>query len=591
MIYHWYRKPQAILFTPLLLVLLFAVACGSAAAPEADTATSAPAPTSAAAAAQPTAVPQSTEAPEVMAEVEPTSTATVMISEFRAEQFYPRYNALMAYSRLLHGYVIACTDKGAPAPAVAESWRLNQDGTEWTVRMREGIKYHNGEEATAEDLVFSLHRPFDLSEFPEPSNATNMTEGRRRSKPPEITAPNEVTVFYKSPNAYFLNFFGQCSGSSTRSGLLSPSFLGEPYDQTEPAYEENPIGAGAFSFVDHVESQSITFERFADYYYHPDNGLPEDRRAQVQTLILRAVPELATRVAALRAGEADLVEASLAVRDQIENAGGRIIFAPEASYITLAIKGCWVPETRCSDKRVRHALDYAIDDVLIKDTLYSDEVAVVTGNGHGVTPSSLGYSPELAPFPYDPDKARELMQAAGYKVPGSSEGKDFGKLIINTWDAGDTPFVPDMANLIAEFWRTELGIDAEVLVSDRNIINARNRAQELHDQVRLGTNEPKYDTGSRLQSGYIDIESKYRRFERQADPEFQDMLIDVQKVVDPALRQEAMNRAWLAVQEWHSDWSPMYINSVWGAGERVEEYRPWSLANLFNAAYTIRLKE
>ena len=109
--------------------------------------------------------------------------------------------------------------------------------------------------------------------------------------------------------------------------------------------------------------------------------------------------------------------------------------------------------------------------------------------------------------------------------------------------------------------------------------------------MRLGTNEPKYDTGSRLQSGYIDIESKYRRFERQADPEFQDQLIEVQKVVDPALRQEAMNRAWLLVQDWHSDWSPMYINSVWGASERIEDYRPWSLANLFNAAYTIRLKE
>ena len=80
-------------------------------------------------------------------------------------------------------------------------------------------------------------------------------------------------------------------------------------------------------------------------------------------------------------------------------------------------------------------------------------------------------------------------------------------------------------------------------------------------------------------------------FERQADPAFQDQLIEVQKVVDPALRQEAMNRAWLLVQDWHSDWSPMYINSVWGASERIEDYRPWSLANLFNAAYTIRLKE
>ena len=76
--------------------------------------------------------------------------------------------------------------------------------------------------------------------------------------------------------------------------------------------------------------------------------------------------------------------------------------------------GCWIPELPCNDKRVRYALDYAIDKELIRDNLYGGEEGAGLAGFEAVTPSTLGYSPELDATPYDPERARELLAEAGY---------------------------------------------------------------------------------------------------------------------------------------------------------------------------------
>jgi peptide/nickel transport system substrate-binding protein len=160
----------------------------------------------------------------------------------------------------------------------------------------------------------------------------------------------------------------------------------------------------------------MEFERFEDFYYQPSNGLPEDRRVKFASLDLRLVPEEATRVAALRSGEADIVPASLTTRSQVEAGGGRLVFGPEGVYARPVLWGCWAskPEIPCSKKGVRQALAYALNKDLIRDQLDGGSEVFQTKGWQFVTPSSMGYSPELDPYPYDPEKARQLLAEAGY---------------------------------------------------------------------------------------------------------------------------------------------------------------------------------
>jgi ABC-type transport system substrate-binding protein len=137
------------------------------------------------------------------------------------------------------------------------------------------------------------------------------------------------------------------------------------------------------------------------------------------------VPEEATRVVALRAGDADIVPASLATKAQVEAGGGRLIFAPEGVFL----------EVRRYDKRVRQALDYAINKELIQNRVYGSLDVFGLEGWASVTPSTMGYTPELD-WPYDPDKARQLLADAGYP-----NGEGFGKLIINTAPAISALFI------------------------------------------------------------------------------------------------------------------------------------------------------
>jgi ABC-type transport system substrate-binding protein len=91
--------------------------------------------------------------------------------------------------------------------------------------------------------------------------------------------------------------------------------------------------------VEHIPAQVMKFERFDDYY-QPDNGFPSDKRVRFRSLDMYLVPEEATRVAAIRAGDADIAPAGLSTKEQIETGGGRMVFGQEGVYIWPRLLGC-----------------------------------------------------------------------------------------------------------------------------------------------------------------------------------------------------------------------------------------------------------
>jgi peptide/nickel transport system substrate-binding protein len=529
------------------------------------------------------------EPAEAMAEVHPGK-LTWMIASFGNERFEYLVSRGTGHdmARILHGFMISSDiveGKREFAPGILTDWAVSEDGLNWMLTVREGVKFHDGTDLTAEDVTWSLQHnigPQAVEHGGTQTLAFNMDRI-------EQTGPNNVSVTTKAVHLDLAERISDASG--VWFGAVFPKRTALHDDELEKAYDRNPIGAGAMKFVKHVPVELMSFERFDDYYHQPENGFSSDKRVNFTELDLRLVPEEATRVAALRAGEVDIAPVTLGAREQVKAGGGRLVFGPEGVVFQPRISGCWNRPGRllpCDDKGVRQALQYALDKELIRDRLFGEEVLEVKG-WTVVTPSTIGYSPGLDPFPFDPDKARQLMTEAGYKTPTNPEGKDFGKLIINTWVSTSSPLMVESAQLASEMWRKELGIDAEVRVGEEAALKkASSLTEDLHGEVLWRDNEARIDASGTVANNFGNPE----RISRMSDdPEVIALTQEVSRILDLVEREKALRERLYPRLRDEAYWISIgYINIAWGVGSQVATWDPYPLAFYPSALHTITLK-
>ena len=527
------------------------------------------------------AVPGATAPPEVT--VNP-GTLTWLMTGFGNERFDPAYSSSSShdYGRLIHAhYISSGVDEGSRVliPGILTKWELSLDGLTWILTVREGVKFHDGTDLTTEDVLWNLQRLLgpQAEEYSESSKSNSMAKLIERI---EQTGPDQVSVTSKVPIPDFDGNHSEAEASWF--GVVLPKRTAFHDVKVEEAYDRNPIGAGLFKLVNHVPVDSMTLERFDDYY-------AEDRRVNFSEMVLRLVPEEATRVAALRAGEADVGPVTLSAREQVEAGGGRLVFGQEGVVFFSRMRGCWLPEFPCSDRRVRQALVYAIDKELMRDTLYGGPEVMQVKGWWAVTPSTVGYSPELDPFPFDPVRARQLMTDAGFKNPDNPGGKDFGKLVINTWVSISMPVMPESAQLVADFWKKELGIDAEVRVGDKVAISKSCRTGTVcYGQITWGDDEARLDGSSHIRALYANPEREWP-FVHQ-DPELFTLTQEALAVFDPAEKSKALNGVYQRLRDESYYISLGYINIPWGVGPRVVTWEPLPLALYPSGLHTITLE-
>jgi peptide/nickel transport system substrate-binding protein len=576
------------------LTLILAVACGSAAEPTAapdptatqaaDTApTTAPAPV-VAETPQPTPVPLMVD-PPTQTEVNPGK-LTIMVANVANERFDLVFNSgegWANYGRTVHGFLISDNEKKEMVPGIATEWGLSEDGLMWEFTIREGVKWHDGTELVPEDVLWTLQHHFgpQANEYATDTGAASISRASisRMMDRIELSGPNEVSLITKAP---ITNLADRVSEAGGYSFHVLPGRATLHDEAEELAYDSNPIGAGPMSLKNHVPAQVMEFERFDDFYYQPANGFSEDKRVNFESLDLFLVPEEATRVAALRSGEADIVPASLATKEQVEAGGGRLVFSPEGVYVWALLMGCYDPQYPCHDKRVRQALDYAIDKKEIQSFMGGPEVFQVKGWTFA-TPSTIGYTPELDPWPFDPDKARELLADAGYP-----NGEGFGKLIVNTFPATGMPLQVEMAQLAAEFWKRELGLDVEVRVGDTTALRQNEVAGRLNGQILWRDNETRRDTTALTVSRYGDPKIGGQAHN---DPELFRMVQGTFRIVDADKRAEATEKLYLRLREESYQLGIGYANIPWGVGPRVTTWEPYPLSGWPSALHTITLNE
>jgi peptide/nickel transport system substrate-binding protein len=512
---------------------------------------------------------------------------TLLTEQFGTERFDPVFGTIgVDYARQFHGFLIASDvedGRRIVIPGIASKWEMSSDGLTWNFTIREGVKFHDGSDVTAEDVLWSLQH-FMGPQALEYSKSTTSVFYAGIMDRIEQTGPDQVSMTTTEPLPGLPGDIFE-GGGGYSGGIVFPKQTALHDETEEAAYDENPIGTGIIKFVSRIPLQSMTFERFDDFYHQPENGFPNDKRLNFRELDLQLVPEESTRVAALRAGEADMGRVSLGTREQVEAEGGRMVFSPESRAFQIELQGCREPHP-CHDRRVRQALSYALDKELMRDQLFGPEVMQVKG-WWVVTPSTIGYSPDLDPYPYDPDKARQLLAEAGYLG-----GEGFGKLIVDTTDSPFIPFLPESAQMAADLWRRELGLDVEVRLIDKTI-DSRDMATrpEIFDgQIKWGDNDARLDANVIAQRRYHLFGGQPGGRLRHNDPELHGVAEQARDAIGQAEEHSLLNGAYQRLWEEAYHLPVGYINIPWGVGPRIQTWEPYPVAEYASALHTITLK-
>jgi peptide/nickel transport system substrate-binding protein len=575
------------------LALLIAIACGGATEPDkADTATPAemaPVATKPAVdAAKATTAPVAEAPATAMGDVNPGK-VTMMTGSFGNERFDAAYgDPGVDTNRQIHGFLVDSNVVGGTLtviPGIATEWSISDDLRSTTFTIREGVKFHDGTEVEMEDVLWSLQH-YVGPQAPDYATASlALRYGRDMEKIELGPAANQVTVTSTKTIPEFASYGSQGNGGNSLTKVMPKRE--HLHDEAEAlAYDQNPIAAGIIKLVKHDLGEKMVFERFDDYFHQPDNGFPDDKRIQFSTMEFVLAQDESTRIAAIRAGEADMGRVGLGARDQIEAGGGRLIFSPEARAFQVQPWGCFNPEFPCHDKRVRQALSYAVDKEKMQNQLYGGPQVMQVKGFWVVTDSTLGYSPDLAPYPFDPEKARQLLAEAGY--PG---GRGFGTLIVDTYISPFIPFMVESAQLAAEFWQTELGLDVEVRQHDKTGLGRAKVAtpRDFDGHLLWGGQDTRSDAAGITKLFYLNRDSDATYY-YHSNPEIWDLGdIAVAKIGRDG-EAEVFNTLYKRLLDEAYDLAIGYINIPWGVGPRIATWEPYPLSQHSSAFHTITLK-
>lgn len=318
-------------------------------------------------------------------------------------------------------------------PWLAESWEASADGRTYTFSLREGVKFHNGEELTSDDVVYSLQRQVIMALGPAQLLIDCVA-------PEDITATGryEVTVGLQAACPYFLDLMAQPQVGS----IFNKEYV-EAHGGVEPGVPNrhlgaNTMGTGAFQFANHEPGVRYELVAFDDYWA----GTPE-----LEKVTFHVISDLANQYLLLQQGRLDVVYNP--PMDILEQAMTRSdVHVVDAQ--TLGLQTLYMPNHNppFDDWRVRQAIQYAID----LDEINQAVTLGLANPPRSAFPDALpGFTPELWTFGRDLDKARELLAEAGYP-------DGFSTTI--SYNTGNNQ--RELSAIVLQSQLAEVGIDVEV---------------------------------------------------------------------------------------------------------------------------------
>jgi peptide/nickel transport system substrate-binding protein len=282
------------------------------------------------------------------------------------------------------------------APSLAESWQVSPDGRVYDFTLRKGVKFHNGDTLTAADVKFSFERYRGAS-------AKTLKE---RVAAVETPDPLHVRFRLKNPWPDFMTFYTAASGA----GWIVPKKYVEKVG--DEGFKKAPVGAGPYKFVSFTPGVELVMEAFEGYW----------RKApSVKRLVFKVIADEATRLAALKRGEIDVVYSIRGeLAEELQRTPGltlkpTVIQAPQ----WIAMLDQWDPKSPWHDRRVRLAANLAIDRKAVNE-------AITLGHSrltYSIIPSTFDFYWQPPAYPYDPAQAKKLLAEAGY--PNGFDAGDY----------------------------------------------------------------------------------------------------------------------------------------------------------------------
>jgi peptide/nickel transport system substrate-binding protein len=285
--------------------------------------------------------------------------------------------------------------RGQLQPMLAESWSLPNPNT-IEFKLRHGVVFHNGEPFDARSVKFSIARLLD------PATASPNAGGWPKTLQ-GVTIVDDYTVdlVFSEPDATIFDAL------AVSGAMLPPRY----YSEHPPDYlATHPVGTGPYTFVEWVKDDHTTLTANTGYWGTGTyKGSPN-----VQTVVFRPVPAAGTRVADLLNGTADII--SDVSPDDLDTLRGRAadgfsVVTGSTSRLQFVMFMPKQPTDPLADRRVRQALNYAVDVDAIVQNLFK---GLGTRQASPILVGALGYDPSVAPYPYDPARARQLLAEAGY---------------------------------------------------------------------------------------------------------------------------------------------------------------------------------
>jgi len=334
------------------------------------------------------------------------------------------------------------------APSLAESWTVSPDGLIYDFILRSGVKFHNGETVTADDVKFSFDRY---------KGAANKAL-KDKVRTVQIVDPLRVRFVLKEPWPDFLTFY---ASPATGAGWIVPKKYVEKVG--DEGYKKAPVGAGPYRFVSFTPGIELVMEAFDQYWR---------KSPSVKRLIFKSVPEESTRLAMLKRGEADIVYSVRgALAEELQRTPG-LTLKPTILHGTQWVNFVdqWDPKSPWADKRVRMAANHAID----RNAINKAETLGFSRITASIIPHSFEFAWQPPLWSYDPAKAKKLLAEAGYP-----NGFNAGEYSV---DSAYSSVVEAIVNYLGV-----VGITAKVRPLERAAFFSQFKEKKLRNLVQSGS--------------------------------------------------------------------------------------------------------
>jgi peptide/nickel transport system substrate-binding protein len=382
-------------------------------------------------------------------------------------------------------------------PSLAESWEESEDGLTYTFKLRPGLKFHNGDPVTADDVKFSFNR----------YQGTGAQTFKDHVSEVEIVDPLIVRFHLKESWPDFMTFYGT---TATAAGIVVPKkYLTEVGDD---GFKRHPVGAGPYKFVSSKPGVEVVLEADPGYWR---------RVPAVKTLVMRSIPDATTRALTLKTGEADIAYAldGTAAEGIKDDPDIKIVATNHASSQWIEFTEQWEPKSPWHDRRLRLAANYALDRQAISDAGclgFCPPAGVIV-------PRVMDYALQVAPTPYDPAKAKRLLAEAGY--PNGIDAGEFAAI----------PGFPTIAEAVMNYLNAA-GIGVKLKQMERAAFYGDWQAKRLRGVFMTGAGNSG-NAASRVEAfiqskgayaygGYPDIDELFRQQATERDHAKREALLD-----------------------------------------------------------------